>query len=55
MFFFWLIMSDAIKREADMLREARCNKGLTQQEVATQVGIPVKAYQRLEYEDYKNS
>ncbi len=49
MFFFWLIMSEAIKREAEMLRKARCDKGLTQQEVATKVGIPVKAYQRLEY------
>ena len=36
-------------REAQMLRSARLQMGYTQQEVATLIGVHIKAYQRLEY------
>ena len=49
MFFFWWVINEEAKREANMLREARRSKGLTQQEVAMRVGMDVKNYQRLEY------
>ena len=42
-------MKRQMTRETKMLRSARMKKGYTQQEVATQAGIQVKAYQRLEY------
>lgn len=36
-------------RESEMIRKARLEMGYTQQEVATLIGVHVKAYQRLEY------
>lgn len=36
-------------RESEMIRKARQEMGYTQQEVATLIGVHVKAYQRLEY------
>ena len=36
-------------REAQMIRSARLQMGYTQQEVATLIGVHIKAYQRLEY------
>ena len=49
MFFFGWVMNEEAKRKAEILREARRSKGLTQQEVAARVGMDVKNYQRLEY------
>lgn len=37
-----------LPREAEMLRKARIEMGYTQQ-VATLIGVHIKAYQRLEY------
>lgn len=42
-------MKRKITRETEMLRNARLKMGYTQQEVATLIGMHVKAYQRLEY------
>ena len=36
-------------REAEILRKARLEMGYTQQEVASLIGMHIKAYQRLEY------
>ena len=38
-----------LPREAEMLRKARIEMGYTQQQVATLIGVHIKAYQRLEY------
>ena len=38
-----------LPREAEMLRRARIEMGYTQQQVATFIGVHIKAYQRLEY------
>ena len=38
-----------LPREAEMLRKARIEIGYTQQQVATLIGVHIKAYQRLEY------
>ena len=42
-------MKRRITRETEMLRKARLEMGYTQQEVATLIGMHIKAYQRLEY------
>ena len=36
-------------RESKMLREARLQKGYSQQYVATLIGVHIKQYQHLEY------
>lgn len=38
-----------LPREAEMLRKACIEMGYTQQQVATLIGVHIKAYQRLEY------
>ncbi|WP_418230354.1 helix-turn-helix transcriptional regulator [Butyricicoccus sp.] len=38
-----------LPREAEMLRKARIEMGYTQQQVATLIGVHIKAYRRLEY------
>lgn len=38
-----------LPREAEMLRKARIEMGYTQQQLATLIGVHIKAYQRLEY------
>lgn len=38
-----------LPREAEMLRRARIEMGYTQQQVATLIGVHIKAYRRLEY------
>ena len=42
-------MGSDCNREAEILRQARQRMGYTQQEIATILGVHVKAYQRLEY------
>ena len=42
-------MKRRVTRETEMLRKARLEMGYTQQEVATLIGMHIKAYQRLEY------
>ena len=42
-------MKRRVTRETEMLRNARLKMGYTQQEVATLIGMHIKAYQRLEY------
>ena len=42
-------MKRRVTRETEMLRKARLEMGYTQQEVATLIGMRIKAYQRLEY------
>ena len=42
-------MKRRVTRETEMLRKARLEMGYTQQEVATLIGVHIKAYQRLEY------
>ena len=42
-------MNRRITRETEMIRGARCRLQLSQQQVATLVGMPVRQYQRFEY------
>ncbi len=42
-------MNRRITRESTMLREARLRLGLSQQQVATLIGIQIRHYQRFEY------
>jgi len=42
-------MKHQLTRESEMIRNARLRRGYTQQEVASFIGVHVKAYQRLEY------
>ena len=42
-------MPKDMSRESLMLREARLQKGYSQQYVATLIGVHIKQYQRLEY------
>ena len=42
-------MNRHITRESEMIRQARCRMGYSQQQVATMVGMQVRQYQRLEY------
>ena len=42
-------MKRRVTRETEMLRKVRLEMGYTQQEVATLIGMHIKAYQRLEY------
>ena len=42
-------MKKRVNREAEMLRKARLKMGYSQQQVATLVGMHIRAYQRLEY------
>ncbi len=41
-------MEDRIRYEADMLRKARQRLGYSQQEVAAQIGVHIRQYQRFE-------
>ena len=42
-------MNRRVTRESTMLRDARCRLGLSQQQVATLIGIQIRHYQRFEY------
>ena len=42
-------MNRRTTRESTMLREARLRLGLSQQQVATLIGIQIRHYQRFEY------
>ena len=42
-------MNRRTTRETEMIRGARCRLQLSQQQVATLVGMPVRQYQRFEY------
>ena len=42
-------MNRHITRESTMLHEARLRLGLSQQQVATLIGIQIRHYQRFEY------
>ena len=42
-------MNRRITRESEMIRRARCHLGLSQQKVATLIGVQIRQYQRFEY------
>ena len=42
-------MNRRITRESEMIKNARCRLGLSQQQVATLIGIQIRHYQRFEY------
>lgn len=47
--------SNADDREAQLLRQRRLELGFSQQEVATEVGLQIRQYQRFEYGERKLS
>ena len=42
-------MNRRVTRESEMIKSARCRLGLSQQQVATLIGIQIRHYQRFEY------
>ena len=42
-------MNRRVTRESEMIKNARCRLGLSQQQVATLIGIQIRHYQRFEY------
>ena len=42
-------MNRRVTRESEMIKNARCRLGLSQQQVATLIDIQIRHYQRFEY------
>ena len=42
-------MNRRVTRESEMIKSVRCRLGLSQQQVATLIGIQIRHYQRFEY------